>query len=158
MIIVVPFSETFWVCYLFGGISDIFDGFIARKLNQQSATGAKLDSIADLVFATSILIVILKNIYIPMWLWLCAILIALLRIISYSIGFYKYHTFSPLHTYLNKATGAIIFAFPLFFVLFGLYVTEVIICFIALVSSVEEMVITIKSEELDRDCKCIFKQ
>lgn len=156
IVLVIPFSTAFWVCYLCGGISDRVDGFIARKLNQQSAAGAKIDSIADLIFTASIFIVIIKYINFPIWLWRCALLIALLRIVSYGIGFYKYHAFSSLHTYLNKATGALIFAFPLLFVLTGLYLTEVIICFVAFVSSVEEIVIKIKSKELNRDCKSIF--
>lgn len=41
-------SVTFWVCYLWCGISDMLDGLLARKFGQQSMTGAKLDSISDL--------------------------------------------------------------------------------------------------------------
>ena len=132
------------------------DGFIARKLNQQSAIGAKIDSIADLIFAAAIFIVVLNYIVFPGWLWLCIILVALLRIISYGIGFYKYHSFSALHTYLNKATGLLIFAFPLLYALVGLFAAEVIICIAAFASSVEEMIITIKSKELNRNFKSIF--
>lgn len=156
MVLAVPFSAVFWGCYLCGGISDMLDGFIARRLNQQSSDGAKLDSIADLFFALSIFIVILRNIHFPKWLWFCVALIALLRIISFSIGFYKYHAFSSLHTYLNKTAGTSLFVCPLLIALIGINAAGGILCFIALVSSIEEMIIMIKSNSLNRDCKSIF--
>ncbi|MCG3622412.1 CDP-alcohol phosphatidyltransferase family protein [Clostridioides difficile] len=80
-------SLPFWICYFWCGISDIFDGLIARKLRQQSGIGAKLDSIADFIFSVTILVTVGKNIALPMYLWWCIVAIALLRLISYSIGF-----------------------------------------------------------------------
>ncbi|EOY7169927.1 TPA: CDP-alcohol phosphatidyltransferase family protein [Clostridioides difficile] len=97
-------SLPFWICYFWCGISDILDGLIARKLRQQSGIGAKLDSIADFIFAVTILVTVGKNIALPMYLWWCIVAIALLRLISYSIGFFKYRTFSSLHTLMNKIT------------------------------------------------------
>lgn len=156
MVMVKPFSVAFWVCYVSGGISDMIDGFIARKLNQQSAVGAKLDSIADLFFSIAILIVILKYVYFPIWVWLCIFIIGLIRIMSYSIGYFKYHSFSSLHSYLNKVTGTLIFTFPLLIVFFELNLALVIICFVAFVSSVEELVVTLSSSKLDPNRKSIF--
>ena len=66
MIVAIPFSTMFWVCYICGGISDMFDGYIARKLNQQSAFGAQLDRIADLLFALSLFIIVVSNIRFPL--------------------------------------------------------------------------------------------
>lgn len=62
MILAVPFLPLFWMFCLLAGISDIVDGYVARKFNSQCAMGAKLDSIADLVFALSIFIVVFENI------------------------------------------------------------------------------------------------
>lgn len=149
-------SVTFWVCYLWCGISDMLDGLLARKFGQQSMTGAKLDSISDLVFAVTILIVIEQYVYLPMYLWWCIVVITILRLISYSIGFYKYRTFSSLHSLMNKITGFFIFAFPLLYICFGVDVAGILICIVASLSSVEEMVIIIKSKELNRDIKGIF--
>lgn len=156
MIFTTPFSVKFWICYLCGGLSDVLDGFVARKLKQQSIVGAKLDSIADLVFAIAIFIVIIKNINLSTLTWQFIILIILLRGASYIIGFYKYHTFTALHTYANKATGIIIFMFPLLYILFDISITEFILCVIAIISSLEELVIIIKSKELNRDCRSMF--
>lgn len=158
MVLAAPFSILFWVFFFSAGLSDMVDGYVARKLKCESALGATLDSVADLAFAIAILFVVLKNISIPMWLWLCSAIIGLLRITGYGIGFYKYHTFSSLHTWLNKATGALIFAFPLLYALFGLPVAGAGISFVALLSAIEELAITVKSRELEKDCKGFFAQ
>ncbi len=156
MLFVTPFSASFWSFYLCGGFTDVIDGFIAKKLNQQSALGAKLDSIADFVFAGVIAIFAVINIEIPIWLWLCIMGAALLRFVSYGIGFYKYHTFAALHTCANKITGVLIFMCPILYKALGLIVTGVLLCTIAFFSALEEVLITVKSKELNRDCTSIF--
>ncbi|WP_320995704.1 MULTISPECIES: CDP-alcohol phosphatidyltransferase family protein [Hungatella] len=151
-----PFSTAFWICYFLGGLSDLLDGLVARTLNQQSENGAKIDSIADTVFAASIFIIVLKNIFLPGRFWWFISLIFLIRIITYSVGFYKYRTFSSLHTYFNKASGLLIFMFPLLYVILKLDVAGGIVCFVSFAASVEELLITMKSSRLDRDCKGLF--
>lgn len=83
-------------------------------------------------------------------------MIFLIRIITYSIGFYKYRTFSSLHTYFNKASGLLIFMFPVLYVILQLDVAGGIVCFVSFAASVEELMITMKSSRLDRDCKGLF--
>jgi len=139
-----------------GGFTDIADGVFARKLKQQSALGAKLDSIADFVFAAVIACVIMTNIELPFWMWVWFGIIAILRFVCYGIGFYKYHTFTALHTYLNKAAGALLFAAPLLYVLCGLKATGIILIIIAFASAFEETVMIIRSKTLNRDCKGLF--
>ena len=156
MFFVPPFSSAFWLCYLFAGLSDVIDGFVARLLHQQSTTGARLDSIADAVFGVSIFSFAIRNIRFPLWIWIMTALIAVIRCSSYLIGQYKYKEFSALHTYANKITGVLLFAFPLLNSLFGITATGMILCTVAMASSVEEGMITIKSKELNRDCKSIF--
>ena len=39
----------FLLVYIFCGITDILDGFIARKINATSELGSKLDSFADMI-------------------------------------------------------------------------------------------------------------
>ena len=102
MLAVPSFSALFWIFYLGSGLTDILDGFLARKLHQESAFGAKLDSIADFVFVGCLTIFAVINMNIPRWLWLCALVIALPRFASYGIGFYKYHAFTALHTWANE--------------------------------------------------------
>lgn len=158
MVLVIPFSIWFWIFYILGGLSDFLDGFVTRKWKQQSKAGAKFDSIADMVFIISIAIIVVKNIHISLWIWICIVVIALFRGVSYGIGFYKYRTFASLHTFLNKVTGVLIFIFPLLYVLFGLDITAFFLCLVAFLSSFEEVLIILKSKELNRDCKGIFME
>ena len=157
MVLAAPFSAAFWVCYLGGGVSDLLDGPVARALHIQSEAGAKLDSAADLAFAAAIGVVVLRNIGLPAWLWVCAGCVAAVRLAGYGVGFAKYHTFSALHTYANKATGALIFAFPLLCAALGLTVAGVILCAAAFFSSIEELIITVSLPTLNRDCKGIYQ-
>ncbi|BAL00469.1 hypothetical protein OBV_32700 [Oscillibacter valericigenes Sjm18-20] len=79
------------------------------------------------------------------------------RLTSYVGGLAKYHAFSALHTYANKATGALIFAFPLLYATFGLTVSGALLGAAALFSSVEELAITAKSPTLNRDCRGLYR-
>ena len=50
LIIIKTFSIPFYIIYLYCGLSDMIDGFFARKYKITSEMGAKIDSIADIVF------------------------------------------------------------------------------------------------------------
>lgn len=154
--IIQPFSILFWVIYVVCGLSDILDGFIARKWRLESCLGAKLDSIADFIFAVSLCIVILRNIKIPMWLWICILIIALLRFTGYLVGYCKFKTLVSVHTYANKVTGFALFTAPILIFLCGLNTTGVLLCVIAGASTVEEIAILTKSRQLDRNQKGLF--
>ena len=56
LIFTKTFSPVFYIVYFFTGITDFFDGFLARRLKVTSEFGAKLDSIADMFFDMSPLI------------------------------------------------------------------------------------------------------
>ena len=158
MVLVIPFSVPFWIFYILGGLSDFLDGFVARKGKQQSKAGAKFDSIADMVFAIAIAIIVIKNIHISAWIWICIVVITLLRGVAYGIVLYKYRTFASLHTFLNKVSGVLIFIFPLLYVLLGFNISGIIIFIAAFLSSLEEVLIILKSKDLNRDCKGIFME
>lgn len=156
MLLFAPFSAAFWVCYLCAGLSDLLDGPVARAQNKESDFGARLDSVADFVFVCAIAGVVVIHVSIPTWLWVCAALIALLRFLGYAIGYGKYHAFSALHTYANKAAGVLLFASPLIFTVLGIKAGGILLCAVAAASAVEEVFITIRSIHLDRDRKSVF--
>ena len=58
------------VCILLGGVFDVFDGFLARKLNATSKTGEVLDSLADFltfcVLPCILLEILLKENIVPL--------------------------------------------------------------------------------------------
>lgn len=59
----------FWVA----AISDILDGYLARKLNQSSAFGAFIDPVADKLMVTSALVILIQD-YQVWWITLTALL------------------------------------------------------------------------------------
>ena len=62
------FSPEFYVFYLFGGITDILDGMIARKTNTVTDFGSKLDTVADFVFIVICIVKILPVLKVPTYL------------------------------------------------------------------------------------------
>ena len=64
-------STGFYVVYTFGGLTDAVDGTVARKLKLESEFGAKLDSVADLLFYAVMLLKLLPHLIrlLPAWLW-----------------------------------------------------------------------------------------
>jgi len=99
----------FWIIYFICGISDMFDGFLARKFQVTSKQGEVLDSVADMTLVAIVAIIILPSIILPMWIWSIIILIGWIKICTMVIGYYKFHTFASIHTYGNKLTGISLF-------------------------------------------------
>ncbi len=156
LLIAEPFSPLFWTWYLCGGVSDLLDGPIARKLGQTSETGAKLDSTSDFLFMLCVGIAVVRSVTFPLWVLISVGVIALVRISAYGVGYLKYRTFAALHTVLNKITGALLFGFPVLYLLLGMNAACGIVSGIAFVSSAEELILTIRSKELDRNRKGLF--
>lgn len=156
LIFTEPLSAAFFVVYFLCGISDILDGYIARKLNTTSKLGEKLDSAADLIM-DAVLIIILYPIVNPtveILLWIA--IIAIIRIVSVIVVFAKYRTFGMIHTYANKVTGLILFIFPLLLSIIQSHALIYAICVIATLSAVEEFVIDLLSKELQANKKSLF--
>lgn len=55
------------ILFFIAGFSDFFDGFFARKLNQESHIGAMLDPIADKILIVTLIIVLGYVNIIPFW-------------------------------------------------------------------------------------------
>lgn len=72
------------------------------------------------------------------------------------VVFVKYKTFGILHTYGNKITGVVLFAFPLSLVFVQPDVLMYIICVVASISAIEELFIHLSSNELLANKKSIF--
>lgn len=153
-----PLSLLFYIIYIMSGISDIMDGYIARKTNTTSKLGEKLDSVADF-FMVVVLIPIFYTIlnpdtFILQWI----IVIGIIRVISLIIVFAKYKTFGMLHTYGNKITGLILFLIPLLLIVFPEDVLIYLVCSIASITALEEIGINLTSKEFYANKKSIFSK
>ena len=153
---VKPLSITFYFIYIICGFSDIIDGFIARNTGTTSVLGAKIDSMADMTMV-GVLIIVLYPIIKPaniILIWIIAI--AIIRLVAMVVAMKKYKTFASIHTYANKITGIVLFMFPI--LIHYIFAIELgyIICAMASISAIEELVIQVTSSELQVNKKSIF--
>jgi CDP-diacylglycerol--glycerol-3-phosphate 3-phosphatidyltransferase len=155
LVLTEPLSAAFFTIYILSGISDMLDGYIARKTHTESKLGEKLDSAADLIMVTVLIILLYPVIDPPFSILLWVFIIGFIRVVSLIIVFVKYKTFAVLHTYGNKATGFILLVFPLLLKITS-DVTMYVVCVIASISSAEELVIHLFSNELQPNRKSIF--
>ena len=131
-------SPGFYGLYLAAGLSDMLDGFVARRTNRTSPLGAKLDSIADLVFLAVCLVKLLPVLALPVWLWGWVGLIALLRLVNVVSGFVCRKKLVLLHTRANKLTGALLFLLPLSLDFLNIAYTAVPLCALASFAAIQE--------------------
>ena len=99
----------FWVLYALCGISDMVDGWLARKLNAETKGGAVLDSVADIVFVACSAIRLLPVLEIPAWLWIWVGVIVFIKIVNQISALVVYKRFCFPHTLANKLTGFLLF-------------------------------------------------
>lgn len=142
--------------YLLCGVSDMVDGYIARKTGTESKLGEKLDSVADLIIAAILMLVLFPLIHltVPIIVWI--VIIEIIRVVSMTVVFVKYKTFTILHTYGNKLTGLVLLIFPLTLAFIQADVLMYIICIVASLSAFEELLIHLASKELRTSKKSIF--
>ncbi|WP_432409436.1 CDP-alcohol phosphatidyltransferase family protein [Wukongibacter sp. M2B1] len=157
LVLVEPLSIAFFIIYFVCGISDIFDGYIARKTDTISKLGGKLDSVADLIMVMIVMIIIYPIINLTVQIIIWVVIIGIIRAISMIMVFVKYKTFGMLHTYSNKITGLILFIFPplLVFVQSDILLMY-ILCVVSSISAIEEFFIHLSSKELEINRKSIF--
>lgn len=160
LFILVTLDNVIWFAgfYIVLGLTDFFDGFLARKWNQVSELGSKLDSIADLAYYIStvyFLIVLFPEYFHPNtpYLYLVFSLLA----ISMLVSKLKLGKIVMLHTHLSRISGVlVIFAFIGSFYLD----TTLFIRFIILLYSfsfVESITIFFKYGLVDPDTRTIFE-
>ena len=132
------FSVEFYIIYIICGFSDMIDGTIARKTNRTIEFGDKIDTVADLVFLTVSLSKMLPIINIPQWLWIWAVIIAIIKIGNIIWGYVSKKQFISLHTIMNKVTGLLLFLLPLTLSFVELKYSLPVVCSIATFSAIQE--------------------
>ena len=157
ILVAVQNKTLIFVIMLLCGLTDVLDGFIARRFNCQSQLGARLDSIGDLVF---FLVLVL---YFLVWridlikeniVFLSAV--TAVRLASLIVSRVKNRKAYALHTIANKITGVVVFTGILISFIIEKRVIIEIILTVALVSAVEELLIMITRDNPDINIKSIF--
>jgi CDP-diacylglycerol--glycerol-3-phosphate 3-phosphatidyltransferase len=138
------------------GLTDVLDGYIARKYEQQTIAGAWLDSIGDFVFYNALVIyAILFEYDIIIMIKYYIILIIALKFLTITICFIKYRKLGFFHTIGNKISGAVIFMGFCIFVLSRNTVFLQIGLIISIISSLEESIIAIIGKRYNPDIRGI---
>ena len=132
------FSYQFYLLYLLCGFTDLIDGTIARKTKSVTAFGSGLDSVADFVFVVAAFMKLLPALKVPIWLWNCIFVIALVKIINLTLGFLRNQRLTFEHTAMNKLTGCLLFLLPLTVFFIDLKYSSNVVCAIAACSAIQE--------------------
>ena len=112
LLIVDAMTIPFWVIYLIAGLTDMLDGFLARRWGVESKFGGRLDSLADFVFVIAVGYKLFPYLKLPTALWMMKGFIALVKVVNAISSFVMKHRQgqSPfLHTKANKLTGVLLF-------------------------------------------------
>ena len=115
------------------------DGIVARKTKSISELGARLDTIADSVFAAVCFIKILPLMQFPTWLWTWIVIIAIIKIGNVILGLISNKKLVSIHTILNKVTGFLLFLLPLTFSFIEPIYSSVVVCLMATLSAINEL-------------------
>ncbi len=139
-------SISFYIVYSICGLTDLLDGFLARRLKTASAFGAKLDSVADLTFYFVSLLRMLPHLrrQLPGWIWYAVGAILALRLAAYLVAAFRLHRFAAVHTMANKATSALVFGVGPMLQMPWLTAYCLVLAAVAAYSSAEELIMHLR--------------
>lgn len=157
----IPFTHgnhlLLFTLIIFCGITDFLDGYLARKLEQESELGSRLDSLGDFILSISITLYFLiwewDSIYGYLY-WIAAIII--IRFSSAVVCYLKNKKIYSIHTLANKFTGVIVFFGICIIILTGEFWIFLPLLLLSLLSALEELLIMIfiKSPEVNLKSIC----
>ena len=109
LLLVDAMTLPFWTLYVIAGLTDMLDGFLARRWGVESKFGARLDSLADFLFVLAVGYKLYPWLKLPAALWMMIGLIALVKIVNAISSYVVKQRIEFLHTKANKATGFLLF-------------------------------------------------
>ena len=131
-------SPFFYVLYILAGLTDIADGWIARKTNTTSEFGSKFDSIADFIFFVICAIKLLPIMDIPIWIYCWASIIVCIKLVNAIYDYIVHERFIALHTMMNKFIGFLLFLFPFTLNIIDIGISTTILCLLATFAAIQE--------------------
>ncbi|MHC5226735.1 CDP-alcohol phosphatidyltransferase family protein [Enterococcus sp. LJL99] len=159
-LLMISESEPLWfIIYFICGLTDMLDGWIARRFNHTSKLGSTLDSIGDFIFVVVVLVKFLLTQPFTSLMIIVICLLFFIKSISIIYGWIKFKSIPLLHTLANKLAGFAVFLFVPFYLVSNNVQPYLVLLLsgITLFSSLEELALLITSKELKLDIKSIFK-
>ncbi len=153
-----PMTPVFFAFYTLTGVTDVLDGCVARATGRTSELGARLDSIADLLFYSVALSKLFPSLcqILPDRIWYAVGLALITRLSAYAVAAVKYRRFASLHTWMNKLTGLAVFLVPYILCLPGAVPLCWVVCAIGIVSSGEELMIHLCARHYQAGRRSLF--
>lgn len=142
LLLLPAMQPAFYVVYAACGLSDMLDGFLARRLGVASRLGSILDSAADLLFLCVSALKIVPQYRFPFWVWVAVCGILFVRLCTLFIVFAKSRRLTlPLHTNANRLTGLLLYLFaPILNSCMGSCLL-IVLCCVAAFAAVQELTI-----------------
>ena len=109
LLLVDAMTLPFWTLYVIAGLTDMLDGFLARRWGVESKFGARLDSLADFMLVLAVGYKLFPYMKLPTALWMMIGLIALVKMVNAICSYVVRHRIEYLHTKAIKLTGFLLF-------------------------------------------------
>jgi CDP-diacylglycerol--glycerol-3-phosphate 3-phosphatidyltransferase len=132
------FSLAFYAFYITAGLSDMVDGWVARRTHTESELGAKLDTIADVVFVVVCLVKLLPVLDLSVWLYVWIGVVAIIKVVNIVSGFVVRKQFVTVHSTMNKVSGLLLFVLPLTFSFIDLKYSAIVVCVVTTFAAIQE--------------------
>ena len=131
------------IFFIIAAITDALDGFLARKMNWQTYLGTLLDPVADKLLLSGTIFILWLNQLIPFYIFVIFISRDVAILLGAAIQMTLNESDTPLPNLLGKLTTSLqiiyiatIFLKEIFDIKFSLYVLDIFIIFITLLSLV----------------------
>jgi len=147
----------FFAIYLICGLSDVLDGYIARRYGCETYAGARLDTLADFIFFVISLTGMIRSygLIIPDSIIIWGFVVVVIRLLNFCLTKKKFNQFGMLHTVGNKLSGVIIFFACPWAIVMGNMPLAIII--IPILSSLEEAIILFKMDNYKPNISSVFR-
>ena len=125
IVLVIPIIRSLWqeqfmlslLLIIIAGLSDILDGYLAKKNNWRSYLGAVLDPAADKILLVSLFLPLQSMDLIPLWLTLTVVIRDLMIIFGLSLYRYFVGVPQPKPTRISKFNTTLQLVFIIFVIL-----------------------------------------
>ena len=142
------------------GLTDVLDGFIARRIHGTSRRGSQLDSVADMTLITSILIWLIllrpdffRDYAVILTAW------AALGLLTLLVGWIRFHRFANLHLWSAKAAGSVGYIFALYMLMLQAPAAPFfwLVIALAFVGTGESLLLLLTRRRVDEHAGTIFR-
>ncbi|MEA4860014.1 MAG: CDP-alcohol phosphatidyltransferase family protein [Sphaerochaeta sp.] len=140
------------------GITDVLDGYLARKFHCESNLGARLDSLGDLVYYSALTLYVIRFQMPLIQPYLGGIFaIFVIKTLTLLVSKLRNGRVYSLHTYGNKLTGVMVVVSICLILLTGTGLFVALLVIVGILSALEELLIMSIFKEPDTNTRSILQ-